>query len=95
LWFCAELGSIAPAAYERSKDQSVTAEAKVSIKVLINGEPRVTAAVTLAELVAEQGLAGVRVATARNGDFVPERARGETALRSGDRIEIVTPRHGG
>ena len=34
-------------------------------------------------------------ATARNGNFVPERARAETALQPGDRIEIVSPRHGG
>ncbi|HWK34102.1 MAG TPA: sulfur carrier protein ThiS, partial [Hyphomicrobium sp.] len=36
-----------------------------------------------------------RVATARNGDFVPERERATTELRPGDRIEILSPRRGG
>jgi sulfur carrier protein len=63
--------------------------------LVVNGSDVETAAATLDELVAERGLAGVRIATARNGDFVPERARAETALHSGDRIEIVSPRHGG
>ncbi|MEE8099661.1 MAG: MoaD/ThiS family protein [Hyphomicrobium sp.] len=35
------------------------------------------------------------MATARNGDFVPARVRGATQLAPGDRIEIVSPRHGG
>jgi sulfur carrier protein len=35
------------------------------------------------------------VATARNGDFVPERARASTPLFFDDHIEIVSPRHGG
>jgi sulfur carrier protein len=63
--------------------------------LVVNGSDVETAAATLDELVAERGLAGMRVATARNGDFVPQRARAETALQPGDRIEIVSPRHGG
>jgi sulfur carrier protein len=63
--------------------------------VLVNGEAVMTAAVTLADLVAERGLADVRVATARNGTFVPERARASTPLFFDDHIEIVSPRHGG
>ena len=63
--------------------------------VVVNGSDVETAAATLDELVAERGLSGMRVATARNGDFVPQRARAETALQPGDRIEIVSPRHGG
>lgn len=75
-------------------------EAKVSQvsearAMIVNGQAMTTAAATLQELVAERGLAGTRIATARNGDFVPERARGATALQAGDRIEIVSPRHGG
>jgi sulfur carrier protein len=49
----------------------------------------------LAELVSELGFAGKRIATARNGDFVSERARTTTTIERGDRIEIVSPRHGG
>jgi sulfur carrier protein len=73
----------------------VTAETNLSCKILVNGEQVATAAATLAALVEELGFHGVRIATARNGDFVPERSRAETALRAGDQIEIVTPRHGG
>lgn len=63
--------------------------------IVVNGDPLATTAATIAELLGELGLAGVRVATARNGDFVPERARGSTRLEPGDTIEIVSPRHGG
>jgi thiamine biosynthesis protein ThiS len=63
--------------------------------VLVNGEAVMTAAATLADLVAERGLADVRVATARNGTFVPERSRAATPLFFDDHIEIVSPRHGG
>ena len=73
----------------------VTAETNLSCKIVVNGEQVATAAATLADLVEELGFHGVRIATARNGDFVPERSRPDTALRAGDQIEIVTPRHGG
>jgi sulfur carrier protein len=63
--------------------------------ILVNGVPVVTEAGTLAELVTELGHGDSRVATARNGDFVPERVRRTTQLAPGDRIEIVSPRHGG
>lgn len=65
------------------------------LNVVINGEPRITGAHSLAELVAEAGFAGSRVATAVNGDFVPERARADRQLAEGDRVEIVSPRQGG
>jgi sulfur carrier protein len=70
-------------------------EAGVKRAILVNGDPLATEAATLAELVVERGLSGTRIATARNGDFVPERARAATTLKAGDRIEIVSPRHGG
>ena len=63
--------------------------------ILVNGVPVTTEAETLAALVTELGHGDARVATARNGDFVPERVRGVTQLVPGDRIEIVSPRHGG
>jgi sulfur carrier protein len=70
-------------------------EAGVKRAILVNGDPFATEAATLADLVVERGLSGARIATARNGDFVPERARAATTLKAGDRIEIVSPRHGG
>ncbi len=73
----------------------VSVDTRCKLDILVNGEPLSTAAATLDALVAERGLAGLRVATARNGDFVPDRARATTMLQRGDRIEIVSPRHGG
>jgi sulfur carrier protein len=73
----------------------VTSETSLARTIIVNGDALATRAGTLADLVAELGHAGRRIATARNGDFVPERARMETPLKGGDRIEIVSPRHGG
>lgn len=69
--------------------------ATTAVEIFVNGEATATAASTLLDLVTERGLTDVRVATARNGDFVPERARAETRLQAGDRIEILSARHGG
>jgi len=65
------------------------------LNVFVNGEPLATEARTLAELVIEAGFADTRIATAVNGEFVPERARAGRQLAHGDRIEIVSPRQGG
>jgi sulfur carrier protein len=65
------------------------------IRIVVNGEVAETGASTLAELLAELGYDGAQVATARNGDFVPRAARGETQLAVDDAIEIVAPRQGG
>lgn len=73
----------------------MTAETKLQLKIIVNGEPLATGADTLANLLTELDLQEARVATARNGDFVPAPARAETRLQAGDRIEIVSPRHGG
>lgn len=63
--------------------------------LLLNGAPLQIAAGTLAEALAELGYAGKIVATALNGEFVPARRRAQTALREGDRIEVVAPMQGG
>lgn len=63
--------------------------------LVINGERVVTRAQTMAALLEEQGYAGRKVATALNGDFVPEKSRTETHLKAGDAVEIVAPRQGG
>lgn len=73
----------------------MTSETSLARTIIVNGDALATRAGTLADLVVELGHAGRRIATARNGDFVPERARMETPLKGGDRIEIVSPRHGG
>jgi sulfur carrier protein len=63
--------------------------------LIVNGEQVTAEASTLGGLVAELGYSGARIATARNGEFVPERMREATPVEGGDRIEIVSPRHGG
>lgn len=65
------------------------------IEIVVNGETRMTNAPTLEALIAELDLAGVRVATAVNGDFVPAAARAGKRLAAGDRIEVVSARQGG
>jgi sulfur carrier protein len=64
-------------------------------EIIVNGRRLASAAETLAALLAEEGLADVKVATAVNGDFVPERRRADTRLADGDRIEILSVRQGG
>lgn len=64
-------------------------------EIVLNGRPLGTAAPTLAALLAEQGFDGVKVATAVNGDFVPERGRAATGLRAGDHVEVLSVRQGG
>lgn len=63
--------------------------------LLLNGTPLQIAAETLAEALTELGYGGKIVATALNGEFVPARRRAQTALREGDRIEVVAPMQGG
>jgi len=73
----------------------LTTHTHIDRDIVVNGDRMATRAANLAELIVELGFAGKRIATARNGDFVAERARAATALERGDRIEIVSPRHGG
>jgi sulfur carrier protein len=65
------------------------------MRIEVNGEPREIGARSLADAVAELGLAETVVATALNGDFVPRGERAGTPLTDGDRIEIVAPMQGG
>ncbi len=64
------------------------------MNITLNGAARQTAAATLADLLTEQGF-GQKVATARNGDFVPVPLRATTPVTEGDRIEVVAPMQGG
>jgi len=65
------------------------------VKIVVNGKQTETGAKTLEELCALLGFTDARVATAVNGDFVPETARPSRPLGQNDRIEIVSPRQGG
>ncbi len=68
---------------------------RVRLRIVLNGETYETGAEVLDELVAEVADAGAKVATAVNGDFVPERERAGRLLAHGDRVEILSPRQGG
>lgn len=66
-----------------------------TLTLTLNAKAVTTPAVTLADLVAEQGHGGSKIATAVNGTFVAASARATTRLAGGDRVEIVSPRQGG
>ncbi len=60
------------------------------MRVVLNGEERVTAAAaTIAALVAELGLDVRKVAVERNLEIVPRSLYGVVGLVEGDRLEVV------
>lgn len=65
------------------------------IVILVNAEPRIVRAITLADVLSVLGYGGQKVATAINGDFVPERMRAEMPVGAGDRVEVLSARQGG
>ncbi len=65
------------------------------MKITVNGEARVTEAKSLEDLCRELGFLEAKIATARNGEFVPAKVRASVALSDGDAIEVVSPRQGG
>lgn len=65
------------------------------MKIEVNGEQREVTATHLGNALAELGWGEGRVATALNGSFVTATARDETALSSGDRLEVLTAMQGG
>jgi sulfur carrier protein len=65
------------------------------MRIEVNGEAREVEASTLALLLSELGYGDQLVATALNQEFIRAKDRGETPLRSGDAVEIVSPRQGG
>jgi sulfur carrier protein len=73
----------------------MTSSQTITQRVTLNGEPVLSQAETLAALLDERGYAGVKIATAVNGTFVPARARGDVTLSDGDHIEVVAARQGG
>jgi sulfur carrier protein len=66
------------------------------IEVSVNGERQsLEQAMTVAQLLDRQGLAGKRVAVERNGQIVPRSRHADTAVTAGDRLEIVVAVGGG
>ena len=65
------------------------------MRVIINGEAREIAAESLDALLGELDYEGTHFAIAVNYDVLPKSRWAETTLKSGDEIEIITPRQGG
>jgi sulfur carrier protein len=67
------------------------------IQLTINGNSRSfdVSQLTVSQLVATLGLEGKRLAIERNGEIVPRGVFTQTALDSGDKLEIVGAVGGG
>jgi sulfur carrier protein len=65
------------------------------MQVIVNGERREIAAETVDALLSELDYEGAHVAIAVNFDVLPKSRWADTMLKSGDEIEIITPRQGG
>ena len=65
------------------------------MRVTVNGESREIASAHIDALLSELDYEGTHFAIALNYDVVPKGRWAETALKSGDEIEIITPRQGG
>jgi len=60
-----------------------------SISIIVNGEPRRSAAATVADLVRELGLKPQKVAVELNGEIAPRSTLENVPLNDGDVLEIV------
>jgi len=66
------------------------------VSFTLNGQARrLPAPLTVAALVAAEGLGGKRVAVEVNQEIVPRSRHGETQIHEGDRVEIVGAIGGG
>jgi len=65
------------------------------MRVIVNGEAREIASTRLDTLLGELEYQGTHFAIAVNYDVLPKSRWAETALKTGDEIEIITPRQGG
>lgn len=64
--------------------------------IQLNGHERpLTDAMTLADLLAAEGLAGRRIAVELNGEIIPRTLHDQTLLSVGDVVEIVHALGGG
>ena len=65
------------------------------MRVIVNGEHTEVEAATVAALLAELDYAGDHYAVAVNFDVLPKARWSEAPIKSGDEIEIISPRQGG
>ena len=65
------------------------------MRVTVNGEPREIASARVDALLGELEYEGTHFAIALNYDVLPKSRWAETPLKTGDEIEIITPRQGG
>jgi sulfur carrier protein len=65
------------------------------MRVIINGEAREIAAMSISALLGELDYEGTHIAIAVNYDVLPRSQWANTQLKAGDEIEIITPRQGG
>lgn len=65
------------------------------MNLIVNAQPCEVASTTLAEALPELGFTSPALATALNGQFIPREARAATALKEGDRLEVLAPMQGG
>ena len=67
----------------------------MTLQLIINGEPQRVEAGNVRELVVALGLGEQAVAVEVNREVVPKRLHGDTALKDGDTVELVTLVGGG
>ncbi|MGD9873159.1 MAG: sulfur carrier protein ThiS [Kiritimatiellia bacterium] len=65
------------------------------MKLVVNGEEIETDGARLADLVEQMGARPDRVAVMVNGEVIAASARDAVALKTGDRIEVLTFAAGG
>jgi sulfur carrier protein len=65
------------------------------MRVTVNGEQREISSSHVDALLGELEYEGTHFAIAVNYDVLPRSRWAETPLKSGDEIEIITPRQGG
>ena len=66
------------------------------MRIFLNGEERrLETPLTVAQLLAQLGLTGHRVAVEVNREIVPRSRHGEQALQDNDRVEVVRAIGGG
>jgi len=65
------------------------------MRVTVNGEQREIAAASVDALLDELEYEGTHFAIALNYDVLPRSRWAQTPLKTGDEIEIITPRQGG
>jgi sulfur carrier protein len=65
------------------------------MRVIVNGEQREIASRSVDALLSELEYEGTHFAIAVNYDVLPRSQWAQTPLKTGDEIEIITPRQGG